>query len=378
MVLRNVAMDELPKRFQKILDIKKDPFRFSERRTFNRLLYKNRNQHRHGFYFRRLEHVRRLLRKVDNHLVWESLRNSLGKSETSATGKRRQTFLPLSSITLGDLESVEELLTTLSTAVKTASAKVTKELISRQHFLPFAVAVIAALSRIYVIEQVLLAEIRGSVVETKLLLNGDDENLPSVQGRMPVDHGVEEDLGQEIPLPPSLGHPVQTLNAPESTKHESTQSPLPSFEGLEKASVAVVKELSEKKAQEISLYDILAEHEATVASTGTAGELLRAQGGHSIHAISAKIDINESKRFAANNNEKRPETQAQALAVSRNKAYDKPNSNPRSGRCTLNETFSREDDITSGHPVAKNKDTADQASSCDSEDLDDIFDALDD
>lgn len=190
-------MEDLRGRFRRLLSTHTDALRHLEHKTFNRLLYRNRQQHRHGLYFHRLEHVRRLLRKITSHMVWNSVQHALGEDDSKAHSKRKAP-LALSTVTVQDLQSVEALLKVLVGQVIPATAvRVTTELICRQHFIPFAVAIVACLARIFVIERKLVAEVRGALVEAKLLLGiSNDQSGP--QQQIVGMQGSIEDIGEEV------------------------------------------------------------------------------------------------------------------------------------------------------------------------------------
>lgn len=259
-------------RFERLARLESDPIRLLEQKTFTRLLYRNRNQHRHSFYFRRLEHVRRLLRCQGKHVVWQSIRHAIGiNTHVKATSKKK-TLLPLSTVTLGDLLSFESSLDVLVTAaIPKAAVKATLELICREHFLPFAVAILASLSRLFVIEQKLLSEIRGAVMETKLLLNGDTPaSLPTFSDR--ITHHDSEDVGEEVTVPYGSDEtPVQrTEDFPGNGRPSSpaAQAPLQlapqklASRRVEKSPRARMIDISPKP----SLYDLMIQHSSRAAS----------------------------------------------------------------------------------------------------------------
>lgn len=203
-------MNELRNRFRTLLTITTDPIRHTEHSTLNRLLYKNRNQHRHGLYFRRLEHVRRLLRKLNTHDAWQSVHHALGEAGYAKEQRARakKTPLSLSSVTLDDLHSVEKILHALvHTVIPTAACKVTAELVCREHFLPFAVTVIAILARLFVIERKLLTEVRGALVEARLLFGMTDTQMPQHCQNGQSREGLE-DIGEQVEQSSSVIHPL--------------------------------------------------------------------------------------------------------------------------------------------------------------------------
>lgn len=195
-------MDELRIRFEKLVCIRKQQIRTCEHTTYNQLLYRNRSQHRKGLYFRRLEHVRRLLAKLNAHVVWQSVQSALGPEQNNTSKVKSNLPLALSSMILDDLKSVQQILELLVEQVlPKAAIRITVELISRQHFLPFAIAILALMARIFVIERTLLNEIRGSIVEMKLVL-GEHANVGICHQKdaSKQDTKIAEDIGEEVSI----------------------------------------------------------------------------------------------------------------------------------------------------------------------------------
>lgn len=265
-------MDELRVRLERLIRTENDPIRLSEHKTFNRLLYRNRNQHRHGFYFRRLEHVRRLLRCGDKHVVWESVRYAVGDNVDKNSRSKIKPPLSISSVTLDDLQAIEASHHALVTAaIPKAAVKVTLELVSRGHFLPFAVAIIATLSRLFVVEQKLLSEVRGAVVETKLLLNTESTLGPGLScGR---NEYVSEDVGEVVCAPPENGQETlqkhSTITGPADVCHPNpshANSQAAASDGAFQSASLITNEAKFETAQKPSLYDMMTEHDAGVAT----------------------------------------------------------------------------------------------------------------
>lgn len=263
-------MDELRVRLERLIRIENDPIRLSEHKTFNRLLYRNRNQHRHGLYFRRLEHVRRLLKCADKHIVWESVRHAVGDNFDKNSRSKTKPPLSISSVTLDDLHAIESSHHALVTAaIPKAAVKVTLELVSRSHFLPFAVAIIATLSRLFVVEQKLLSELRGAVVETKLLLNTAESTIgQGLHCRRKDD--VSEDVGEVVRTPPESGLETQHANMtrPADVLHPKPNSAnsLTASDAARQSASLITYEAKLETAQKPSLYDLMAEHDAGAAT----------------------------------------------------------------------------------------------------------------
>lgn len=193
-------MDELRTRFDETIAASEHDVRHTEHAIFARLLYRSKSQHRHGLYFRRLQHIQRLLRRLNRHVVWKSLRSALGPSANSATKtatkKKKSMPLLLSTVTREDINDAVQLLDALvSSVIPDAATAITTQLVVRHHFLPFAVSIIASLSRIFVIERKLLNDLRAISVNLNVFLpeTADGRSLfddPTLPG--------EEDVGLEI------------------------------------------------------------------------------------------------------------------------------------------------------------------------------------
>lgn len=198
------SMQALRIRVGRLSSVESHPVRKIEHSAFSRLMYRNRSQHRHGLYFRKLEHVRRLLKKIQSHVAWHSLRYSLGHVGQGERRSLSQIPLSISSVTLEDIKAMEILYDSLvSTVLPKAAIAVATELVCRQHFLPFSISMIAVLARLFVIERKILTELKGIVVEFSLLLSIEDQKsapLPN-NGTNNYTH-EDEDVG--LPLVKSV------------------------------------------------------------------------------------------------------------------------------------------------------------------------------
>lgn len=177
--------------------------RHIEHAVFNRLIYRCKNQHRHGLYFHHLDHVRRVLRNIDKHEAWNSIRVALGPGleNSSQTERRRgssQRPLAISTLTRDDLNAVvNELRKLVTTIIPKAAVTITTHLISRGHFLPLAISIVASLARLFTIERRVCSELRAIVVHLNILFSSQKptDNLPGID--MNSDPN-EEDIGQAI------------------------------------------------------------------------------------------------------------------------------------------------------------------------------------
>lgn len=292
-------MDELRARFERLVRLENDPIRLSEHKTFTRLLYRNRNQHRHGLYFRRLEHVRRLLRSADKHVVWESVRHAIGDKTHLRARSITKPPLSLSTVTLDDLQSIESSHHALvTTVIPKAAVKVTLELICREHFLPFAIAIIATLSRLFVIEQRVLSELRGAVIETKLLLCSDTLTAnPGLPNRITDD--VSEDIGEVVNIPRGINdEPIQKYVGHSSNVLVQTPNPLTSQAATSDVIGGSFKVNAHetRSKQKPSLYDLMAKHDSRAATAVASKIRLKASVSD---AIDAHLDFDSSANQAA-------------------------------------------------------------------------------
>lgn len=194
-------MDSLRARLEETRNASEHNVRLTEHAVFGRLLYRNKNQHRHGLYFRRLQHTQRLICQINQHMVWKSLRSALasstnGTTQASTKKKRKSTQLLLSTVTRDDVNDVIRLFDALtSSVIPGAATAVTTQLVVRHHFLPFAVSILSSLSRIFVIERKLLYDFRAISVDLNVFLSetADGSSLHK-DSAIPA----EEDIGSEI------------------------------------------------------------------------------------------------------------------------------------------------------------------------------------
>lgn len=148
--------------------------RSSEHSVFDRLLYKNRSQHRNAPYFRRLEHVRRTLRSVRTNPVWGVLENTFGTSAVASSD------VPFSTMVVSDIETLVGHLRALSTEqIPRAAQLVMVQLVSRGYFVPFSIGVIACLGRLYAMESVLQRKANAVLVEMQTLMMQSGDGQPA-------------------------------------------------------------------------------------------------------------------------------------------------------------------------------------------------------
>lgn len=350
-----------------------DPIRKVEHTTFTRLLYRNRNQHRHGLYFRRLEHVRRSLRSANNHVAWESVRKALRENASSRAKPSSKLPLSLSTLTLDDLKSIEESQEALVTKViPKAAVKVVLELVCREHFLPFAIAVIAILARLFVIEQKVLSELRGAFVETKLLLGADIPRINSGTPGFPKGTGAE-DIGEVVEAP-------DKAEQDDSARHDENHKGLESTEedndsAARDATLRVYNEPNDAPKptadQKPSLYELMAEHDSRIVTAIPAHIRLAASvPGTIVAGANTSICKNHTApsmtlhKNLGGTNEVQTERRASRHALTPEKNVSRRNCSPDS-------------DPDMGK-VVDNKVSDSDASDEDEDELDDIFDAMGD
>lgn len=261
-------MNELRERFKETIAASEHTVRNTEHSTFFRLLYRSKNQHRHGLYFRRLQHTQRLLRRVNGHVVWKSLRSALGTSannapQTAAKKKKKSIPLLLSTVTRDDVNNAIQLFDTLvSSVIPDAATAMTTQLVVRKHFLPYAVSIIASLSRIFVIERKLLSDLRVISVDLNVFLSETVDGVSLLD-----DHALpgDEDIGLEV-SPSNNGGQVEELSdgathqmeQPSVTDIETTMR---SHEAKETDSGKQTKSLDifKRNDEEPSLYSVVAQ-----------------------------------------------------------------------------------------------------------------------
>ncbi len=199
-------MEALQTRIRQLAALQSDVFRVHEHSTLDRLMYKNRNQHRRGPYFQRLEHVRRMVRKVNNHPAWRFVRSaasapaaSNSKQKKAISKRRKAKPLSVSAETLCDFEELAAMLENFVEAIiPKAASHITLELICREHFLPFAVAVVAALARIYTVERALLRAVQGIAADARIMTAVPAKSVTAGTNRVFGGGSVVEDVGEII------------------------------------------------------------------------------------------------------------------------------------------------------------------------------------
>lgn len=176
------ATGELRSRMLRVQKIAYHELRLSEHAVFDRLVYKNRSQHRRAPYFRRLEHVRRKLRAITKQAAWKTILH-----------QPKREVMAFSSLTLSDFEALENSFRDLiQHVVPIASRSIVTELICRGYFIPFSVAVMSSLSRILVVESTLAQQLTTVISEMRALLAID---------QAATDSAPQEDIGEPLQLP---------------------------------------------------------------------------------------------------------------------------------------------------------------------------------
>lgn len=220
--------------------------RMLEHTTLTRLMYVARNPHRRTPYFTRLEHVRRLLRKISAHKAWKLLdsptKNRSNSKKGSAKGVRQ--------IDVNRLEELVGHVDNLVTSVipKTA-ARWTTELIEREHFVPLATAVVALLARILVLEKPLLRALQSVATEARILVIPTSTETPIEQRkgivRVPPTNNNsiqqdDEDVGQVITMQEATAQKLTVVANKEKTRKKSGRGRF--FQQAEKASTSAVSD----------------------------------------------------------------------------------------------------------------------------------------
>lgn len=254
--------DNLRIRFERLLESKAHPTRAVELETFSRLLYRNRNQHRHGLYFRRLEQVRRISKKCEEHVSWNSIQHSLGPNDNAVPRKRLP--LSISSVTLSDLKALEQMYDQLiSDAIPNAALKVTSELICREHFLPFGMSVMAGLARLFVMERKILSELRGAVLEVKVMFGGD-QDLNEEPSHASLE--IAEDIGISVPTTDDvqLSEKKRKYHDPSLATDNKTRDQVPFSAVVKSCTQQQTSTTEPNKDNGPSLYDLVEKHSRNV------------------------------------------------------------------------------------------------------------------
>ena len=270
----------------------------------------------------------------------------------------------------------------VSAVIIDAARKVMTDLVCREHFLPFAVSVLASLARLFVIERKVLSEVRGIRTEMNLLFATECNPGPPQEIATARTQAANEDLGFEMnvqnkPKPDALSKTRQTGslgNRADSPKHVSTVTsivkpssgddvPLPTATALE--------------AREPSLYQAVAKHVDTT-----------------------KFSVQIRNRISV--------SLPQVLGNTHGKNSEKNSDNPRLDSASATKAIATKDEITVSNTVSKaterravgsslavDDDMRKQrkfsqeyengglsakasADASDSDDIDDIFDVLED
>ena len=190
-------MNSLNVRFKQVIILRDNALRVQEHSTLSRLMYTCRNAHRRTPYFLRLEHVRRLNRRIDAHPAWHVI----------VPPSRKKNRVSLSPSDLRKLDDLTNLVDTLvHRAVPIAAEHFTSQLIARKHFIPLATTVVAILARILALERPLLRNLQGALTEAKILVPAPSIAQPSTSNKsnnsIPLDISgtLDEDIGEVVSL----------------------------------------------------------------------------------------------------------------------------------------------------------------------------------
>jgi hypothetical protein len=201
---------KLRDRLAKVRAVSAHELRASEHGVLERVLYKNRSQHRRGPYFRRLEHVLRALRASRDHPAWIIVDGA------APSGVAPLAFSDLTVLDLEDLQCT--LAVAPTTAIPVAARSVVAELVCRGHFLPFSLTIIAVLARLYVIERKLCAQLAAAVSEMRILL------AVGATGEAASCLLDDEDVGESIAKPAVPSRPLVTKEKKPAVVPEANES----------------------------------------------------------------------------------------------------------------------------------------------------------
>jgi hypothetical protein len=215
---------DLRRSCQRVVAVASHAQRHTEHALLDRLYYKNRSQHRRAPYFRRLDHVRRILKKSASHRVWTSLSEAADESRA----------LAFSSLTVSDLDDlVAGLSVAPYRAIPVAARALVVELVSRGYFIPFSLTAIAVLARLYVIERQLCIELSVALSDMRVLLAIQPRLRPvgeaaSAPGPTELE-SLEEDVGEPI----AIASPKRGDASPARTKQALPPGPVEATAGVE-------------------------------------------------------------------------------------------------------------------------------------------------
>lgn len=185
-------MDQPWRRINEILNASAHPTRTTEHIVYVRMLQRSKNQHRHGFYYRRLQHVQRLLRNINAHPAWDLLETSdfvnrgntgrgyADKTSSSRSKQQRKGHAKtskeneiLSTPAKDKIETLVNLMEALvEQVIPRAARSIAIHLIALGQFLPYAITMCACLARIFVTERALRNELRMILRDINVLLAG--------------------------------------------------------------------------------------------------------------------------------------------------------------------------------------------------------------
>lgn len=212
--LVNYNMNELRKQIEHVLLVSSNPIRLTEHTVFHHLIYRNTSQHRHGLYFRRLQHVKRLLKYVASHAVWNSLQQVVGPAKANDPGftakpRRKNGALALSTLTRDDMDDVLQVLDQLvDTIIPAAARSIAIHLAARNRFFTFTVVFSACLARLFVTERALRNALRSVSLNLNVLLAGTEG--PTIRSNATA--ATDEDVGI-IVSPQAQDTTVDTLES---------------------------------------------------------------------------------------------------------------------------------------------------------------------
>ncbi|PXF43836.1 hypothetical protein BWQ96_06457 [Gracilariopsis chorda] len=378
-------MEQIRIRFQELLSIEKHSIRTTEHRTFSRLMYRNRNQHRHGFYFRKLEEVRRILRRIQQHVAWNSIRQAVTIKGIEKRKAPKNAPLALSSVTHDDIKSLETLYSRfVLETIPSAAIQVTNELVSRSHFLPFAVTMVSMLSRIYVLEKKILQELRGASLELGLLFSVQEQADPNNIHSRDIEGYLVEDVGTEVALLEndqttkcSVPTPIakEVISLPQTNSSTQIQDKTHDSVKLNFSESRTESEsIPEPPTDDKNIYDL-------VSSKASEPQFPTMRMGR------AKVSIPVSYKFSSGVIEQRDSQSNSISEVQTRKSSSKcrtvqekckeEEDGGLNGNGCLASDGKRSEMNQKAATVAPNQ-PAEESGSSDSEDLDDIFGALDD
>lgn len=280
-------MDQPWRRINEILNTSAHPTRTTEHIVYVRMLQRSKNQHRHGLYYRRLQHVQRLLRDINDHPAWDLLEKSdsvnrgntdrehadkktLSRSKKERNKHTKTTKKENEILSTSAKDKIETLINLMETLVEQvipqAARSIVIHLIALGQFLPYAITMCACLARIFVAERTLRNELRIILRDINVLLVGKTLDYTSMNGEEDIGIAVCDEENRQENAKAEHDYDSKTDISQFITGHQSDQTSDKQHDTTESSSRKASRPdkesedlRHEKDAEAPSLFDIMAE-----------------------------------------------------------------------------------------------------------------------